>query len=158
MPDLGDRRPSVLMDTMLASVPDDCQPNHLFMALFLRHLPPDIRDQLVAQDLKKPAAMAAVADRIYDARPHSGTVLAVHQVVTADVRAVDGRSPSPAGRRCSADRRDRSRQQQSQQRGDDGGAGNGLCFYHNSMGARASRCPSPCGWRGNGLAADGSGN
>jgi hypothetical protein len=48
MPDLGDRQPSVLMDTMLASLPDDCQPNRLFMALFLRCLPPDIRDQLVA--------------------------------------------------------------------------------------------------------------
>jgi hypothetical protein len=69
MPDLGDRRPSVLMDTMLAALPDDCTPNRLFGALFLHrlHLPADIRDQLVAQDLKDLAAMAAVADRIYDA-------------------------------------------------------------------------------------------
>jgi hypothetical protein len=157
MPDLGDRRQSVLMDTMLASLPDDCQPNRLFMALFLCRLPPDIRDQLVAQDFKEPAAMAAVADRIYDARPQGGTVHAVHQVVTADVRTVDGRSPSPAGRRRTANSRDRSRRQQSRRRGDDGGSGNGLCFYHTNFGARASRCRSRCGWPGNGLAADGSG-
>jgi hypothetical protein len=61
MPDLGDQRPSVLMDIMLASLPDDCRPDRLFLALFLRRLPPDIRDQLVAQDLQEPAAMAAVA-------------------------------------------------------------------------------------------------
>jgi hypothetical protein len=97
MPDLGDRRPSVLMDTMLASLPDDCQPNRLFMALFLCRLPPDICDQLVAQDLKEPAAMAAVANRIYDARPQGGPVHAVQQVSAAGAHAVDGSSPSPAG-------------------------------------------------------------
>jgi hypothetical protein len=94
MPDLGDRRPLVLMDTMLASLPDDCRPNRLFLALFLRRLPPDIRDQLVAQDFQEPAAMAAVADRIYDVRPQGVSVQAVHQVATAGVRSVDGRSPS----------------------------------------------------------------
>jgi hypothetical protein len=113
MPDLGDRRRSVLMDTMLASLPDDCQPNRLFMALFLRRLPPDIRDQLVAQDLEEPAAMAAVADRIYDASPQSGAVHAVQHDSTAGAHAVDGRSPSPAGRRRQANRRDRSRRQRS---------------------------------------------
>jgi hypothetical protein len=49
------------MDTILVSLPDDCQLNRLFMAVFLRRLPADIRDQLVAQDLKEPAAMAAIA-------------------------------------------------------------------------------------------------
>jgi hypothetical protein len=53
--------------------------------------------------------MAAVADRIYEARPHGGAVHAVHQVGTADVRAVDGCSPSPAGRRRTANRQDKSR-------------------------------------------------
>jgi hypothetical protein len=157
MQDLGDWRPSVLMDTMLASLPDDCQPNRLFMALFLHRLPPDVRDQLVAQDLKVPAAMAAVTDRIYDARPQGGAVHAVHQVVTADMRSVDGRSPSPAGRRRTANSWDRSRRQQSWRRGDDDGSDNRLCFYHTNFGAHATRCRSPCGWPGNGLAADGSG-
>jgi hypothetical protein len=79
-----DRRPSVLMDTMLAALPDDCQPNRLFMALFLRRLPPDIRDQFVAQDLTEPAAMAAVADRVYDARLQGGPVHAVQQVTASE--------------------------------------------------------------------------
>jgi hypothetical protein len=158
MPDLGDRRPSVLMDTMLASLPDDCRLYRLFLALFLCCLPPDIRDQLVAQHLQEPAAMAAVVDRIYDARPQGGAVQAVHQVVAKEVRSVDGRSPSPADRRRPANRRDRSRRRTSRRRGVDDGGRNGLCFYHTDFGARASRCRSPCGWLGNGLAADGSGN
>jgi hypothetical protein len=139
---------------MLASMPDDCRPDRLFLALFLRRLPPDIRDQL---DLQEPAAMAAVADRIYDARPQGGAVQAVHQVVTAEVSSLDNRSPSPAGRRRPANCRDRSRRRTSRRRGDDGGSGNGLCFYHTNFGARASQCRLPCGWPGNGLAADGSG-
>jgi hypothetical protein len=158
MPDLGDRQPSVLIDTMLASLPDDYRPDRLFLALFLCHLPPDIRDQLVAQDLQEPVAMAAVADRIYDARPQGSAVQAVHQVATAEVRSVDGRSPSPADRRRTVNCRDRSRRQTSRRRGEDGGTSNGLCFYHTNFGVRASRCLSPCGWPGNGLAADGSGN
>jgi hypothetical protein len=145
MPDLGDRRPSVLMDTMLASLPDDCRPDRLFLALFLRRLPPDICYQLVAQDLQEPAAMATVADRIYDARPQGGTLKAVHQVATAEVCSADGRSPSPAGRCRPTNRRDRSRRR----RGDDDGDRSGLCFYHSNFGARASRCQSPCGWPGN---------
>jgi hypothetical protein len=111
------------------------------MALFLRRLPPDIRDQLVAQDLKEPAAMAAVADRIYDARPQGGLVHAVQQ---AGAHTVVGRSPSPACRRRQANRREGSRRGRSRRR-DDGGDSNGLCFYHNNFGTRASQCRSPCG-------------
>jgi hypothetical protein len=149
MPDLGDRRPSVLMDTMLA---DDCTPNRLFMALFLRRLPANIRDQLVAQDLKDPAAMAAVADRIYDAWPHGCNVQAVQH---AAVHAVD-RSPLPAACRQPSGLRDGGRQDKSRRREDD--SRNGLCFYHTNFGARAARCRPPCGWPGNGSGADGLGN
>jgi hypothetical protein len=122
MSDLGDCCPSVLMNSMLASLPDDCQPNRLFMALFFRRLPADIRDQLVAQDLKDLAAMAAVADRIYNARPQAGHVHAMHTVPDA----VDGRSPSPAGRRRPPSRRDKGRRQLSPRREED--LDNGLCF------------------------------
>jgi hypothetical protein len=62
----------------------------------------------VAQDLQEPAAMATVADRIYDVRPQGGAVQAVHQVATAEVCSVDGRSPSPADRRRLGNRRDRN--------------------------------------------------
>jgi hypothetical protein len=84
--------------------------------------------------------MAPVSDRIYDARPQGGAVQAVHQVVAAEVRSADGRSPSPAGRRCPTNRQERSRQQSSRRRGDDNGGRNGLCFYHTNFGAPATSC------------------
>jgi hypothetical protein len=155
MPDLGDRRPSVRLDSMLASLPEDCRPDRLFLALFLRRLPADICDQLVAQDLKDADTMAAVANRIYDAKPHASGVHAVASPPPV-VLAVSNRSPSPASRRRSSSRRDKFRNGQDRRREDDGQ--NGLCFYHSNFGARANRCRPPCGWSGNGQAADGSAN
>jgi hypothetical protein len=74
MPDLGDRRVSALMDAMLALLPEDVPPNRLFLALFLRRLPEDMRNHLAAQDLSTPEAMAAAANRLFDARPQGVTV------------------------------------------------------------------------------------
>jgi hypothetical protein len=99
MPDLGDRQPSVLMDAMLALLPEDVEPNRLFLALFLRRLPADMRDHLAAQYLKTPAAMAAAANRLFDARPQGVAVAAV-----AAQRQY--RDSSPAGRRRSPNRRE----------------------------------------------------
>jgi hypothetical protein len=145
MPDLGDRRPSVLMDAMLALLPDDVEPNRLFLALFLRRLPVDLRDHLAALDLKTPADMAAAANRLFDSRPQGAAVTAV-----SSTRA--GRSPSPAGRnRSPARRNDRRRRQQSSRRAD----GNGLCYYHDNFGKKAVKCQPPCAWPGNGQSADG---
>jgi hypothetical protein len=100
--------------------------------------------------------MAAVANRIYDARPQGCPVHAVQQIAASD-RAEVGRPPSPAGHRRQASCRDGSRRGGSRRR-DEGSDSNGLCFYHHNFGARASQCQSPCGWPGNGLAADGLGN
>jgi hypothetical protein len=106
MPDLGDRRPSVLMDAMLALLPDDIKPNRLFLALFLCRLPTEMRDHLATQDLKTPAAMAAAANRLFDAHPQGAAVTAV-----ISTRA--GRSPLPARRNLSPSRRNDRRQQSS---------------------------------------------
>jgi hypothetical protein len=149
MPDLGDRRPSVLMDAMLALLPDDVQPNRLFLALFLRRLPADVRDHLVAQDLKTPAEMAAAANRLFDARPQGASVAAV-----SDRRGRRDGSPGWDGRRRSPSGRNNRRRPTPARGGDTGG----LCFYHESFGKRAAKCRPPCAWSGNGSAADGSTN
>ena len=70
--DLGDCRPSVLMDAMLALLPPGCNPDYVFLCLFLRRLPADMRDQLAAQNIVDPAAMALAANRIFDARQQPG--------------------------------------------------------------------------------------
>jgi hypothetical protein len=104
MPELGDSRPSVLMDAMLALLLEDVPPNRLFLALFLRRLPVDMRDHLAAQDLMFPAAMAAAANRLYDTWPQG--------VAEASVSDQRNRSPSPAGRRQAGSRRDRDHRRQ----------------------------------------------
>jgi len=47
-PDLGDRRPSAMMAEMLSLRFETTAPDSLFLALFLRRLPPSIRDHLSA--------------------------------------------------------------------------------------------------------------
>jgi hypothetical protein len=147
MPDLGDRRPSALMDAMLALLPVDVPPNRLFLALFLRRLPEDMRNHLAAQDLATPEAMAAAANRLFDARPQP-----------VAVAAVASRQPSPSNRRSQSRKgRDCRRRPTPARQGADSTSG-GLCFYHDSFGARAVRCRPPCSWSGNSQAADGFGN
>jgi hypothetical protein len=155
MPDLGDRRPSMLMDSMLASLPDDCRPDRLFLTLFLHRLPAVIQDQFVAQDLKDAATIAVVTNRIYNAKPHNP---GVHTVVPSQpaLHAVHSHSPSPASRCYSGSHRDKNHRSQDCRREDDGQ--NGLCYYNSNFGAHAARLRPPCGWPGNGLTADGLGN
>jgi hypothetical protein len=150
MPDPGDRQPSVLMDAMLALLPEDVEPKRLFLALFLRRLPGDMRDHLAAQDLKTPDAMAAAANRLFDARPQGVAVAAV-----AAQRQY--RDSSPAGRRRSPSRREghQDKRRATPGRGGDSGA---LCFYHDRFGKRAAKCEPPCAWSGNGQATDGYSN
>jgi hypothetical protein len=146
MPDLGHRCPSVVMDAMLALLPDDVQPNRLFLALFLRRLPADICDHLASQDLKTPEDMAAAANRLFDARLQGMSVAAVSRR--------EARSPSP-GRHCRSPSRHNHRRRQTPARPGDS---TGLCFYHDNFGKRARKCKPPCSWSGNSQAADSCSN
>ena len=67
-PALGDRRPTAMMDYMLALLPEDEVPGSLFLGLFLERLPVEMRDHLVAQDFKNPSELALHADKLWDAR------------------------------------------------------------------------------------------
>jgi hypothetical protein len=68
-PDLGDRRPSALMDEMLALLPTGARSDDtIFLALFLLRLPTSMRDHLAAADHKTAADMAHHAHTIWDAR------------------------------------------------------------------------------------------
>jgi hypothetical protein len=147
MPDLGDRRPSALMDAMLALLPEDVPPNRLFLALFLRRLPEDMRNHLAPQDLATPKGMAAAANRLFDARPQPVTVAAV---APRQHSPQGSRSPSRKGH-------DRCRRPTPARQSADSSS-SGLRFYHDSFGTRAVRCRPPCSWSGNGQAADGFGN
>ena len=67
MPHLGDKKPSVLMDEMLAPVADHC-PCFLFNHLFLQLLPDDIRMVLSGHQWNDSRQLAARIDELWLAR------------------------------------------------------------------------------------------
>ena len=114
MPGLGDRKPSELMDHMLALLGDH-KPCFLFRHLFLAQLPDQIRAPLANSARKDdPRTLALEADQLYIASRN--TQPALHQVKQ--------RRQNPT-HTTSAD------------------AG-GFCFYHRQFGKHAKKCSPPC--------------
>ncbi|XP_078495551.1 uncharacterized protein LOC144751064 [Ciona intestinalis] len=70
MPPSGDRKPSALMDEMLALLGNH-QPCLLFEYLFLQHMPEDIRPVLAGEDIKDARELARRADLLWHARSTS---------------------------------------------------------------------------------------
>jgi hypothetical protein len=147
-PDLGDRRPSAMMAEMLSLRYETTAPDSLFLALFLRRLPPSIRDHLSAANHATATEMAAHADILWDAR---GT--ASVSAVTDSLAAVSVRSASPSRRTKSPDRRARSSDRRSGGKGQPPrrptpgrqdykalSASDGLCKNHRRYGDKAYNC------------------
>ena len=64
-PELVGRRPSELMEALLALLPPGEQPGLLFKAHFLHHLPSDMRDREALEILTlEPRALAALVDQL----------------------------------------------------------------------------------------------
>jgi len=154
-PDLGDRRPSVMMAEMLSLRYETTAPDSLFLALFLRRLPASIRDHLAAADLKTAAEMAKHADILWDARNAASVAAVTDSLAAVSVRSRSPRAGhSPERRNRSPDRRrDSSRRPRPQTPGaKDGKSGNAdgrLCFYHLRWGAKAQQCRGNCSWAEN---------
>jgi hypothetical protein len=152
-PDLGDRRPSAMMAEMLSLRYETTAPDSLFLTLFLRRLPPSIRDHLSAANHATATEMAAHADILWDAR---GT--AAVSAVTDSLAAVSVRSASPNRRTKSPDRRARSPDRRS---GRGGGSkpprrptpgrpdGKKICWIHQRYGVDATSCRPGCQWTEN---------
>ena len=69
MRELGDMKPSQLMDAMLALLPDDELPGVLFKSVFLARLPGDMRDHVQAHARRlSPRELAHLADTIWQSR------------------------------------------------------------------------------------------
>ena len=96
-----DRRPTALMDSMLALLPEDEVPGSLFLGLFLERLPVEMRDHLVAKDFKNPSEMALHADKLWDARRAQSvdsSLLAAASTSPARARGRDRSDGSPVHR------------------------------------------------------------
>jgi hypothetical protein len=133
-PDLGDRKPSTMMDEMLALLPVGEPASELFQTLFLRRLPLSMREHLGTEDFEDAREMAERADQIWAARATgSSTVAAVG-------RQPRGRSSSPAAHRRQPATDNRAPREQPD---------HGMCFYHAKFGSKASKCEAPCSQAGN---------
>jgi len=139
-PDLGDRRPSAMMAEMIALLPAGAQPDTLFLALFLRRLPPSMRDHLAGADNDTADEMAAHADLLWDAR-NSQQVAAVE----TPVAAVRPYSPGRQGR--SPDRRHQQRSKSRQQTPHQDRRDNGWCRNHRRLGSQTRNCIAPCSYQ-----------
>ena len=140
-PDIGDGRPSHLLDAMVALLPEEEPQGKIFQGLFLEKLPVDIRDHLMATKHETARAMAAHADQLWDGRQGSQqarSISAVQQHAPRRQQAAPQRRRSP-----STGQRGRAATPHAA----------GLCFYHGRFAEKAHRCEQPCTWTGNAPAA-----
>ena len=118
--ELGDTKPSVLMDEMLALLGDH-SPCFLFQQLFLERLHEDIRVQLVDSEADDYRHLAKKADALWASRDMSFSTNAVQRRLSSQkLKAKHPTTPTA----------------------DD------LCYYHRSFGQAARKCTKPCSWSG----------
>ena len=88
--ELGGRRPTELLEVMMAALQPDEPAGHIFKTIFLHRLPRDLKDLVAVQFHQLGVVeLARYADFIWDARNSKKTVLAAVQPAT-----VEGRSPT----------------------------------------------------------------
>lgn len=115
VPPLGDDKPSVLMDNMLAHLGAH-EPCFLFRALFLERLPEDIRGVLVHSKTEDCRELAKAADALWEA--HSPATNAVSRQSRSATKHAPATKASPAT--------------------------TDLCFFHAKFGDQARNCRQPC--------------
>jgi len=151
--ELGDRRPSDMMDEMLALLPADL--NVLVKAAFLGRLPADMRDHVQrGAEVLSFQQLAARADEIWQARRANAAKAVAAVVEPGEQSAVD---PAELEQVLAAVRFVRQQKKGGRQQrtggggappsggsggGQDGGQKKQLCWRHERFGARAYKCES----------------
>jgi hypothetical protein len=131
-PSLGAKKPSVLMNEMLALLPQDEKPGHLFTTHFLRRLPQNMREHLAMKTFANPREMAEQADLIF------------HVQAAAPVVAAAGTAKNKNKNKKSANKRRQSPSPNRGGRKQTPGPGRGpLCYTHTRFGVKAYECSDP---------------
>ena len=147
LPLSGDQQPSILINRMLALLPEDYKPGFILRGLFLRRLPADVCAHLLQEDISDPSALSLKADELYQSRVSSPVnVLSAEE--TLDPQTINAvRGPSSAGRAHHSSVSSTSSSAKASRR-----PASTLCWYHRSHGENALNCCQPCSWSGNQLA------
>ena len=131
-PPLGAKKPSVLMNEMLALLPHGEKPGHLFTAHFLRRLPQNMREHLATRTFADPREMAEHADLLFNVQAAAPVVAAAGTVKNKNKNKKNAnkrrQSPSP----------NRSGRKQTPGPGRDH-----LCYTHARYGVKAYECSDP---------------
>jgi hypothetical protein len=163
--ELGGRRPSELMDTMLAALPVTEPAGFLFKTIFLNRLPSDMRDHVAVQFQQLEAKqLAQFADAIWDARNSKKATVAAVSVPEAARAGEDSQLDTVAAaiqsfqakKNGSGKARSRGRGNRGGRGGQGGGqqrdgskkAGVFICYPHLTYGREAYNCsdPATCQW------------
>jgi hypothetical protein len=146
-PEIGDMKPSDMMQQMKALLPTNSRPCTYFTASFLLHLPSDMIDHLIAKDFKDCTKMAEYVDLLYSRR-RSNTIAAVNMNYEGVINAIS------SGDRREFSPHDRQRERRSPSR--PGGSrrktpgpykeDSDICYYHTTYGnQRESASPGASG-------------
>lgn len=145
---LGDSKPSELMDRMLDLLGEH-RPDFLFIQLFLRQLPSQVRAALANTTITDCRQLAEEADKFFLASQGHCVMAALLPTHVAPVTMEDSTLVAATS----------SRRQQSSGRQQSAGpqqSPSGLCFYHEKFGPKALKCRSPCSFGGLGNARAGA--
>ena len=137
MPGLGDRKPSALMDEMLALL-DGHKPCMLFEQLFLEQMPETIRIVLSDADFSNPSEIGKKADALWENLNMSGPTKTIHQVEQCESSS----EGLPRILKVDSTRQGKSQQTRGNKKSD-------VCFYHQRFGKKATKCQPPCNFPGN---------
>ena len=130
---LGDSRPSMLMDEMLALLGEH-RPCFLFEQLFLERLPEELRAHLVNIKWDNPRELAKQADALWSSR-EAISVSAVRRMSRPQGQRLQERKKAPAPSISTPSDSDQP------------------CYFHRRFGEAARQCREPCNWAGNGKAS-----
>ena len=148
-PELGNRQPTDMMNTMLSQLPPDEPTGKLFLALYLQQLLALLRERVAAKHFTDPQQLAEYADTLWETQRRLPITAAV----------------LPAAQPCQATspRRSRSRGRSSSRPRSDGmspccqffpglqppsqaarAPATHICYYHERFGVAARNCRPPC--------------
>ena len=160
--ELGGRRPSEMMDSMLAALPPGEAAGLIFKGLFLHRLPADMRELVALQFTVLTAKeLAMYADTIWDARNAKKTTVAAIGAASAakpeiaEESALEKAVAALALQRQPRKGGNRNRKRQAGRGGGNGGQGGGhnngqsghggkyVCYKHLKFGDQAWSCGEP---------------
>ena len=119
---LGDRKPSEIMDEMLA-LADGHAPCFLFKQLFINLLPEALQVQLATVDFSNPRKVSLEADKLWGAKVAAEATSTINKVNVKEKR----KASVPVNTNSNS----------------------GLCFYHAKFGINPRKCRGPCNFSGN---------